>query len=139
MTRGHGADRGDIRDAVNAPVVPNEVPKIRALVEMNCVHMDDADTTAIITALEELGVEVEATEQTTFLKAQWWVLTLRWIGDDLPHMGFDSLLTLLGHRVWQHYRKNEKAGPSRIDVYGENDEIVASHDVDREEADETYD
>jgi hypothetical protein len=95
--------------------------------------MDDADTGTILSALEELGVEAESTEQTTLLKAQWWVLTLHWIGDDLPHLGFDSMLTLLGQRVFRHYRERGKTGPSRIDTYNANDEIIASHVIEDEE------
>jgi hypothetical protein len=102
----------------------------RALVEENRAHMDDADEVLILSVLQELGVEAEATEQTTLLKAQWWVLTLHWIGDDLPHLGFDSLLTLLGQRVWKHYSERGKKGPSRIDVYGADNEIIASHEID---------
>lgn len=99
--------------------------------------MDNADAAAILSALEELGVEAGLTEQTTFLKAQWWVLTLHWIGDDLPHLGFDSLLTLLGQRVWRHYRDQGKTAPSRIDTYNANDEIIASHDIEDEESDDS--
>lgn len=91
--------------------------------------MDDADTAAVLAALKELGVDARATEQTMLLKTAWWVLTLRWVGDDLPHLGFDSLLTLLGQRVWRHYRDQGKAGPSRIDVYGADDEIIATLDI----------
>jgi hypothetical protein len=100
-----------------------------ALVERNLVHMDDADTAAILAALAELDVEAEVTEQTLLLKTAWWVLALHWIGDDLPHLGFDSLLTLLGQRVWKHYRERKLEGPARIDVYGEDDEIIASHET----------
>jgi hypothetical protein len=115
----------------------HEPAKITALVEQNRVHMDDADTTMVLAALEELGVEAEVTEQTTDLKAAWWVLTLDWIGDDLPHLGFDSLLTLLGQRVWRHYRNLGKTGPSRIDAYSADDEIIASHDIEDEEPDDS--
>lgn len=108
-----------------------------ALVEQNRVHMNDADTAAILTALEDLGVSAESTEQTILLKAQWWVLTLSWIGDDLPHLGFDSLLTLFGQRVWRHYRDVGKVGPSRIDAYGVDNEIVATHDIEVEEPDDS--
>ena len=107
--------------------------RVVTLVEQNRVHMDDTDTAAIVTALDDLGVNAKATEQTTILKAQWWVLSLHWIGDDLPHLGFDSLLTLLGQRVWRHYRELGKEGPSRIDVVGEDDEIMHSHEIEDEE------
>jgi inactivated superfamily I helicase len=102
---------------------------VMALVERNLVHMDDADTVAILAALEELGVVAESTEQTMLLKTAWWVLTLHWLGDDLPHLGFDSLLTLLGQRVWKHYRERKLEGPARIDVYDSDDEIIASHET----------
>ncbi len=101
----------------------------KVFVEKNRVHMDDTDAAMVLAALEDLGIEAEATEQTTLLKASWWVLTLHWIGDDLPHLGFDSLLTLLGQRVLQHYRDNGKSGPSRIDVKDATDEIIVTHDI----------
>lgn len=107
--------------------------RVVTVVEQNRVHMDDADTVAIVTALGDLGVNAKATDQTTILKTQWWVLTLHWIGDDLPHLGFDSLLTLLGQRVWRHYRELGREGPSRIDVVGEDDEIIDSHKIEDDE------
>jgi hypothetical protein len=70
------------------------------------------------------------------LKAAWWVLTLHWVGDDLPHLGFDSLLTLLGQRVWRHYRDRGKVGPLRIEIRDADDEIIASHDIEEKEPDE---
>jgi hypothetical protein len=118
-------------------VEAHEPALITALVEQNHVHMDDADTAVVLAALEELGVQAEATEQTTVLKAAWWVLTLHWIGDDLPHLGFDSLLTLLGQRVWRHYRDLGKMGPSRIDIYNSEDEIITSHDIEDEAPDDS--
>jgi hypothetical protein len=114
-----------------------EAAAVMALVEQNRVHMDDTNTAVVLAALAELNVEAEATEQTTLLKAQWWVLTLHWIGDDLPHLGFDSLLTLLGQRVWRHYRNLGKTGPSRIDNYNANDEIIAFYDIEDEEPDDS--
>jgi len=56
------------------------------VVEQNRVHTDDTDTAVVLAALAELNVEAEATEQTALLKAQWWVLTLHWIGEDLPYI-----------------------------------------------------
>ncbi len=99
--------------------------------------MDDADTAMVLAALEELGVQAEATEQTTVLKAAWWVLTLHWIGDDLPHLGFDSLLTLMGQRAWRHYREIGKTGPSRIDIYDEHDAIIFSREIEDKEPDDS--
>jgi hypothetical protein len=107
----------------------------RVQVEQNRVHMDDADIAAVLVILEELGVEAAATEQITLLKAQWWVLTLHWIGDDLPHLGFDSILTLLGQRVWQHYKAIGKTPPTRIDVHGADDGIISSSGIQSEEPD----
>jgi hypothetical protein len=132
MTRGHDADRVP-NDATGITHVLNEstgAVAVMALVERNRVHMDEADTAAILAALEELGVVAQATEQTMLLKTAWWILTLHWIGDDLPHLGFDSLLTLLGQRVRKHYRERKLEGPARIDVYGAGDEIIASHETD---------
>lgn len=135
-TYGDPYDAKDITALLNEEIGEDrESAEAVADVEQNRVHMDDADTAAILTALEELGVAAESTEQTTLLKTQWWVLTLHWIGDDLPHLGFDSLLTLLGQRVRRHYRNHGKFGPSRIDVYDGDDEIVATHDIEDEESD----
>ena len=114
-----------------------ETIRVDVLVERNRTHMDNSDTAAILTALGDLGLTAEATEQTTILKAQWWVLTLHWIGDDLPHLGFDSMLTLLGQRVWRHYREVGKEGPSRIDAVDEDDETIASHNIEDEEPDDS--
>ena len=83
----------------------------------------------ILAALEEAGVKAEATEQTTLLKAAWWVLVLHWVGDDLPHLGFDSMLTLLGQRVWKDYREYGKSPPARIDVYDSEDDVVGTIEI----------
>ena len=104
-------------------------PRPRVLIEENFAHIDESDMAVVLAALMELGVEAEATEQTTLLKAQRWVLVVHWIGDDLPHLGFDSLLTLLGQRVWRHFRELGKSGPTRIDVLDESDDVIASRDV----------
>lgn len=143
MTRRNDADRvpngaGEMKAVLTqGSEAIHDSAKFLVLIEQNRVHMDDSDTAMVKAALEELGVAAEATEQTTLLKAQWWVLTLHWIGDDLPHLGFDSLLTLLGQRVWRHYRKINKAGPSRIDAIGTDNEIITSHDIKDEEPDDS--
>jgi hypothetical protein len=85
---------------------------ITALVEQNHVHMDDADTAVVLAALEELGVQAEATEQTTVLKAALWVLTLHWIGDDLPHLGFE--FQSLAHN--RQLRTAERLSPSSLNA-----------------------
>jgi hypothetical protein len=43
----------------------------------------------------------------------------------------------LGPRVWRHFRKIGKTGPSRIDAYTANDEIIASHDIEDEVLDDS--
>ena len=84
---------------------------------------------AILIDLGELGYSSEAMEQTTFLKAAWWVLVIHWVGGDLPHFGFDSTLTVLGRRVWKRYQDQGQDGPKRIDVVGADDNTIASHEI----------
>jgi hypothetical protein len=112
-----------------------EAPRPEVFVEENFAHMDAADTAAVVAALNELGVEAQATEQTTLLKAQWWVLILHWVGDDLPHLGFDSLLTLLGQRVCRHYRIRGTPGPARVDILDANDDVIASLEIEGDDED----
>jgi hypothetical protein len=105
------------------------------LVEWDHSHISDAKMAEILLAFEEIGVSAEQTEQTTLLKAAGWVLVLHWVGDDLPHLGFDSLLTLLARRVWKHYRKSGGSPPARIDLYDADDDTVASIELKDEDTD----
>jgi len=100
------------------------------LVEWNGTHIDDADMDEILRALEKSGVVAEAAEQTTLLKAAWWALALHWVAGDLPHLGFDSLLTVLAQRTWEHYRAKQEDPPTRIDLYGPDDELLATRVID---------
>ena len=99
------------------------------LVEKNPSHIDEVQMTAILNDLRDLGYPSEAMEQSTILKAAWWVLVIHWVGGDLLHFGFDSTLTVLGQRVWKRYREQGKTGPKRIDVVDVDDNTIASHEI----------
>jgi hypothetical protein len=99
------------------------------LVEENSVHIDEADMTAILDGLREAGYSGEPAEQSTILKAAWWVIVLHWVGGDLPHLAFDSTLTLLAQRVWKHYKDQGKTPPTRIDLVDVNDNPIASQEI----------
>jgi hypothetical protein len=45
-------------------------------------------------------------------------------------MGFDSVLTLMGGRVWRHFKSIGKTAPARIDIRGPDDEFVAWREID---------
>lgn len=99
------------------------------LVERNSIWIDDGDMDAILAALRELDRDPEPTGQEGLLKAAWWVLVLHWLSDDASHFGFDSFLTLLGHKVWKHFRERDRDPPRRIDVLDANGNNVASQEI----------
>ena len=106
------------------------------LVEKNPSHINEAEMAAIINDLLDLGYHSESTEQSNILKAAWWVLVIHWVGEDLPHLGFDSTLTVLGRRIWKRYRGRGQIGPKRIDVVDADDFTIASHEIEFDEVDD---
>lgn len=103
------------------------------LVERNPIRFDEEDMDAILAALRDLDRDPQPTDQEALFKAAWWVLVLHWLSDDATHFAFDSFLTVLGHKVWKHFRDREKDPPKRIDVLDAKGNTLASQEVEEPE------
>ena len=99
------------------------------LVEMNHAHIDEVEMASILNDFRELGLQGDATEQSTLLKATWWVLVLHWVGSDVPHLAFDSILTVVAQRSWWRFRSRGEDGPKRIDVIDASDQVIISIEI----------
>ena len=90
----------------------------------------------VVTVLEDEGFEAEPTDQKAIFKAAWWVVALQWVEGDLPHLAFDSALTILAGKLWKHYHAKTEAPPSRIDVYDAEGNAAISREVTEPEEDD---
>ncbi len=109
------------------------------LFQQNPRFVDDEDVAALVAAVEDLGHDAEPDPSRRIQASaptEWWVLMLRWVGDDTLHTAFGAFLAGLSKWAWKHFRARDKAPPNRIDIYGpDGRSIIASVEVEDDDND----
>lgn len=102
------------------------------LINENNLRIDDEDIRAVARAVQDLGYSAEVDPSQRIAAGQaseWWVLYLRWAGDETLHTAFGALLNELARRVARHFRSRGKVPPAQIHLYGPDGRILTSVDV----------
>jgi hypothetical protein len=93
------------------------------LVEENPSHIDDESMRDLLRELRELGHEAESTEQTTVLKAAWWVLVVQ-VSVGLP--GAVAAGVQIASWAARWFKSRGQDPPRRVDLYGPDGEFLKS-------------